>query len=635
MVPAFFRVSLKRFLWLLFAYGLCRLLFLLWNWPTYQADSLGEVAHAFILGARFDTSAILFTNAFLFLLWMLPTRWLNNPVSRLIDTALFGLINFFFIGFNFIDTEFVNFAGKRTSYDLLFLHSDVERQSVSILLTYWHLFAMLALLTGMLLWFYPRFPKAAPREGRLMGLLWRTAALFLIITGMRGGYQFKPLSPVNAYFNSKHELGLLTLNTAFNMIKTRPSANVEHTRYFGDDREANRILHKLTEPSRPALGLAKSWNVVVLIVESLSTEYTGASGNLLSYTPFLDQLAKKSFSFRSSFANARRSIEGVPAVICGLPTMMEEPIITSDFANDRMDCLPKILGPLGYSSYFLHGTHNGSMHFDTFSHLAGFEHFVGLDEYPKDRPQDLDQYWGVLDEPMLQYAADVIDKAAKPVFLSVFTLSSHHPYYIPPQYKGKFPAGPLEIHESMGYADYSLEQFFKTAESKPWFKNTIFVITGDHTQKSDPNHAEYRTVFGNYRVPVMFYVPGLTGEQVGYDPARITQHIDILPSILDLLGVNRSERLLVGQSVFDRGLEGKAYNFTSYSYWYIDSKVAVDFPRGTEPLRTYTHTNTFDRIETKAADPKFDEALTNLKAVIHYFNVGLVRNNLYQWRDSL
>ena len=134
---------------------------------------------------------------------------------------------------------------------------------------------------------------------------------------------------------------------------------------------------------------------------------------------------------------------------------------------------------------------------------------------------------------------------------------------------------------------------------------------------------------------MFFYVPGLKTEQVGYDANRITQHIDILPSVLDLLGVHLSERLLVGQSVFDLGLVGRAFNYTSASYWYMDASVAIDFGRGAVPLRNFTHTNTFDRVESFASDARFSSALTNLKAVVQYMDVGLVRNNLYQWRDSL
>lgn len=631
MVPSFFKISLKRFLFLLAAYFLTRLLFMVWNWPTFAHDSIGEIAYAFWLGLRFDTAAILLTNAVLFLLWMMPSRWLSNRWVGRVDLGLFALINLICLGVGFVDSEFVKFIGKRSSYDLLFIRDDVERQSFSILFTYWYFCVALVILLVALMWILPRFPRQPQNEKWLAGGLWRFASVFIMFTGIRGGYGFKPINPMEAFFSTKHELGLLTLNTPLNIIKTRPNGKIERTRYFRTDREAILRLKAMTDLSRPPLGVAKKWNVVVLILESFGSEYVGVANNYPGFTPFFDSLAKKSLYFKANFANARRSIEGLPAVICGLPSIMEEPIITSDFSSNRLDCLPKVLAERGYSTYFLHGAHNGSMHFDSFSRLAGFENFVGLDEFPKGNAEDFDHYWGVLDEPMLQYAVKVIDDAPKPVMLGLFTLSSHHPYYIPPKYEGKFPKGDLEIHESIGYTDYSLEEFFKTAATKPWFKNTIFVLTADHTQKS--SHMEYVDLLGYYRVPLIFYIPGL--ESLKVSPDRITQHIDIMPSILDLLGITLNDRLLVGQSIFDQAKPGRAYNYTTGSYWLTDPKMIVELGRPPSPLRVFTHEGTFNRQEKPNTDPQYKEDIEDLKAVLHYMNEGLVGNSLYKWRASL
>jgi len=630
MVPAFFKVSLKRFFYLLAAYNLVRVLFLIWNWSFFDKDTWGEIAHAFVLGLRFDASAILLTNALLFALWLLPSRWLVRRGVRVFDVVLFAIINFICLGASVGDAEFVKFIGKRSSFDILFLREDVERQGFSILFTYWYLVLGLIMLIGALVWLYPKFSDE--REIWWKGALWRLAAGFIIFTGIRGGYGFKPINPMEAYFSTKHELGLLVLNTPINLIKTRPNGKIERTRYFNTDREAIVRLKSMTDLSRPPLAVSKQWNVVVLILESFGSEYVGVANDYPGFTPFFDSLARKSIYFKENFANARRSIEGLPAVICGLPSIMEEPIITSDFSSNRMDCMPKILEQHGYSTYFLHGAHNGSMHFDSFSRLAGFEHFVGLNEYPKGNPDDFDHYWGVLDEPMLQYATKVIDEAPKPVMLSVFTLSSHHPYYIPPKYAGKFPKGDLEIHESIGYTDYSLQKFFETASKKPWFNNTIFVLTADHTQKS--SHMEYVDLLGYYRVPLIFYIPGLDMQKLGVSPERITQQIDVMPSVMDLLGITIPDRLLVGQSVFDSAKPGHAYNYTTASYWYLEPNNMVELVRP-EPIRTFHHHNTFNRLEVHGEDEQFRDAILNLKAVVHYMNEGLSDNSLYRWKESL
>jgi len=627
--PEFVRVGLKRFIWLLGAYFISRLFFLVWNYGMFQEDSAGLIARAFMHGVVFDIAAIFFSNAILILLWLLPARLLAQRSVALLDRVLFTIVNFIAVGLNFIDVEFVRFIGKRFSYEYLSMHQDVEEQSLSILLGYWKFLFALVILMGILVWRYPKF-KDVTKEHWFSGIVWRVVAIALVVLGMRGGFGFKPLHPMDAYFVNKSEIGLLTLNTFFNVIKTRRDEEIVTQKFFPSNAEAFANAKALSEPTRPPLGIAKNFNVVVLVVESLSTEDMSAANPYPSYVPFLDELAKKSYFFKYNYANARRSIDGVPAVMCGLPALMPESIVMSEFMGDRLDCLPKILKPYGYSSWFLHGAHNGSFHFDTFSNIAGFDHFVGRNEFPYRDEKNFDPYWGVLDEPMLQYAVEVIDKAPKPIMLGVFTLSSHNPYWVPPEYHGKFRSGDNPIYEAIGYTDYSLRRFFEVAATKPWFNNTIFVISGDHTHAT--SKPEYMTDRGLYRVPLFIYVPGLK-EKPEVPPDRITQHIDALPSVMDLLGIKLPERFLLGQSVFDKGLTPRAYNNLFSSYWYMDEKTYATYDRANKTGHIYDHVRGEHLKERPLSS---DEAfrmpeIQNLLSVAQYFDQGLINNNLYEW----
>lgn len=636
MAP-FLRRGLVRIALLMVLYTLCRVLFLFWNWPQYSNIPASEWLWAFIYGLRFDLSAIVFTNAVVMVLWLLPAAVFSGRWFSWLEIAVFFVINWICIGSSVVDAEFVNFIGKRSSYDMLLIQQDLKQHGFSVIATYWYFCLALTLTIVALCWLSPKMQGVTESPTWLGKIGWRIVAIVLLVTAARGGYQFKPLSPMHAYFSTRHELGLLTLNTPFNVIKTQPKHQVERQRFFATDKEAIEHLNKITKLSRPPLGVAKDFNVVVLIIESLGTEYMGVANDHPGYTPYLDSLAREpgSFYFKNNFANGRRSIEAVPAVICGIPAIMQEPVITSDFSNNRYDCLPNILGRKNYPTHFLHGAHNGSMHFDTFSRIAGFQTFVGLNEYPKNDPEDLDKYWGVLDEPMLQYAVKTLDEAKQPAFVSVFTLSSHHPYYIPEKYAGKFPKGLLEIHESIGYVDHSLKNFFAAAKDKPWFNKTIFVITGDHTQKV--HYPQYHSMLGYYKVPLYIFVPGLKDKKLDFDPERITQHSDILPSIMDLLGVELPDRLLVGQSVFDSKVPGRAYNFNSPNYWYLDPNVYIRMDRTGAVQEMRKHLGRTVLAETKPQPDKklSDEALMNLRSLVHYLNEGLVKNSLYSWRSAL
>ena len=80
----------------------------------------------------------------------------------------------------------------------------------------------------------------------------------------------------------------------------------------------------------------------------------------------------------------------------------------------------------------------------------------------------------------------------------------------------------------------SIGRFFETASKQPWFQNTIFVLTSDHTNMSD--HAEYQTDLGGFCSPIIIYDPS---HPVGEMQDKIAQQIDILPTILGMLGYQK------------------------------------------------------------------------------------------------
>ena len=120
-------------------------------------------------------------------------------------------------------------------------------------------------------------------------------------------------------------------------------------------------------------------------------------------------------------------------------------------------------------------------------------------------------------------------KMKQPFMTALFTASSHHPFAIPEKYAKLFPEEELEIHKCIRYTDMAIGKFFKTASRQPWFNNTIFVLTSDHTNMS--NHAEYQTDLGGFCSPIIIYEPGREPELQD----KIAQQIDILPTVLGML----------------------------------------------------------------------------------------------------
>lgn len=617
----------KIFIRLAYAFGLLqllRVLFLFWNWPLYQSFDRADLIEAFYRSLRFDLSTVVYVYGLWLLVSLIP--W-QNRFWKILNLTLFWLASAGILMNNLIDTEFYQFSRKRLTIDVLLMGSDIGRQSFSMITYYWKLLVAFILLNILTVWFW-RWSEQKFQETKPMN--WRPVIYILLfiplsVVAARGGLQHRPIGPINAYTAKGPELGILTLNSALTFIRSRIAADDVHARYFDNDEDADAIVRQMAESKREPLGWLKGKNVVVIVVESLALEFVGAANNGKGYTPFLDELSKKGLFFTNFFANGRRSIDGLPSVFCALPSMIDEAILTSPFAGNEMLCLPHMLHPQGYSSVFVHAAHNGSMQIDAFSARAGFQKFVGFNEIKNKPYYELSQYdghWGLLDEPMFDVLIDEINQLKPPFLAGAFTLTSHHPYFIPIHLRGKFSKGTLPIHESIGYVDYSIRHFFEVAEKQSWFKDTVFLITADHCTITD--QPGYQDDLGQYRVPLLVYAPGFQWPKEVREN-RIAQHADIMPSVLDLLGYKADRGTKLGVSFFDETVPERAFNKRHPGHWYIDADRKVTWNRETKQSEMYQHTH--GRDFTPVKDERSEEALKALKAFLQRFNSGALHNS--------
>jgi phosphoglycerol transferase MdoB-like AlkP superfamily enzyme len=309
-------------------------------------------------------------------------------------------------------------------------------------------------------------------------------------------------------------------------------------------------------------------------------------------------------------------------LLSGIPSLLPDPFITSDFSSNRIEGLGSVLRREGYTTSFFHGAENGTMYFDSFSQRAGFQHYFGLNEYPQ--KEDSDGHWGIFDEPYFQFAVREIDKMREPFASVIFSLSSHQPFSVPKKYAGRFPKGTLEIHESIGYTDFSLRKFFSEAEKRPWFHHTLFVITADHTTKSD--QASYSDSLGHFRVPIFFYRPG--GKLPLVDIQQVVQHVDIPLSIMQLLGVRPEKWTRFGRSIFSHQPEW-VMNRTEAGYWYLDKDGLIKSDENGGGAEFYTPQGDHVLAVGNSLDEKKKGQLDlRLRALLQYFFNGMIENKL-------
>lgn len=517
------------------------------SFPVLQADDALSITTQ---GLRFDAMTIVVANAPLILLTLFLLPWYNRSWLRWVLSLLFVLANVVLLGLVCIDLPYYGFNGKRLSSDLTGQASAGLRELPAMALNYWWA-TLLFVIATMLVWRWAsefrRQTASGPATVRALPLLLVVAGIFALIS--RGGWQYQGLSPAHASDHVGPAWAPLVTNSAFTFSYSLTEPALRQRDWFTPS-ELDRIM-----PLRYAIhgdSTSQRPNVVLLIVESLGREYLGSLNNTRGYMPFIDSLCGHSLVMTNAYANAERSNKSMCAILAGIPSFTDDAFMNTAYGSNSVEGLGTRMKTLGYNTSFFHGGINGEYKFDSFTRACGFDRYFGKDEFGDDRFYD--GHWGIYDEEFLVWSGDRINELPQPFCAALFTLSSHDPFPVPERYKGKFPTGGQEIHESLGYADMAVRRFFDGIKNEAWFTNSIFVITGDHTFQYNDHPAWYRNPAGRFSVPIIFYAPD--GRFNGMDD-RVAQHLDILPSILDLAGYSGTVNTF-GQSVFQRDRPDRA-----------------------------------------------------------------------------
>ena len=544
---------------------------------------------------------------------------------------VFVLSNCIALLFEISDWAYFPYNFKRSTADVLKMVSrqgDFWSLLPSYLLNYWYvplaagLFIFVLIKANRLI---RRLTPLLPPQPPVNPWLFAGAQLVIMVVvagiaaiGIRGGLQYIPIGLRNAVQVTDSKYVPIVLNTPFSIVTTLMTPSLEEVHYMPDD-DAKQLMPFTHQYSGKAF---VQKNVVMIILESGSKEFTSL-GSGPSFTPFLDSLMGLGFTCTQAFANGQTSAEGIPAILAGMPTLMDEAFTTSNYGTNRITALPGLLGSQGYSSAFYHGGTNGTMSFDIFSDAAGFDQYFGRSEYG--READYDGAWGIRDEPFLQYFAAGLGKLKPPFFASVFTLTAHPPYNLPEEYRKSLPAGPLPVQQCIAYTDMALRKFFATAARQPWYDSTLFVITADHCSPQN-NGGYYGQGMGQYAIPMLFYAPGDSGLR-----GRTTepvQQLDILPSVMQYLGYG-GRFFAFGNSIFAAAEPRYAITYNSEAYQWLESghvlRTAAMKPVGYYAFPADSNSTT-NLLNTAAAGKA--ESMLRLQAFVQRYRQALLHNAL-------
>ncbi|MCX6254693.1 MAG: LTA synthase family protein [Bacteroidia bacterium] len=629
-----FVVLAYRILLIMLLFSFCRIGFFLFNYKMFPGVSISQFITILKGGLAFDISAVVYINMFFILLHIVPLEIRYNDVYQVILKYIYFITNGVAIAMNGMDFVYYRFVDKRATADVFktFEHeTNLVKLFFRFLIDYWPATLFTLFTWFMMVYLYNKVTTKRPEHVNKIGyyavnVLMIPLIIALVIGAARGGYKHstRPITISNAarYVETPRDVAIV-LNTPFSFFRTFDKKALVKFEFF-DNEKLNKLYNPHFIPVKT--GPFSNDNVVIIILESFAREYIGAlnhsldRGTYKGYTPFIDSLLNVSLTFDVSIANGKKSIDAMPSILASVPSL-ETPYTISHYANNQINGLPELLKKKGYYSAFFHGAPNGSMGFDSFARMAGFDDYFGLDQYPE--KTDFDGIWGVWDEPFFKFFGVKLNTFKQPFLASIFSVSSHHPFKVPEKYEGKFKKGPAPIVEVVGYTDFALQELFEEISSTPWFKNTLFVITADHTNESI--HKEFQNNFGSYSIPIIFYKPGSDLKGI---KKRIAQQIDIMPTVLGFLNYDE-EFIAFGNNLLDDSNESFAFN-TSGSTYHLYMRDHILEMIDNKPIGLFNYRkDIFLERSLIGKNPELQLKMEDkLKAIIQTYNSRLIDNNM-------
>jgi len=507
-----------------------------------------EIIKIFSIGLFYDLVAVsYYLIPFIIYLIVIPNKIFNSKIHKLFSLTIYFSVIYSVIFNGFSEYFFWEEFGKRFNFiavDYLVythevIHNILESYPIPLLVT------IILIITSILFYgilkktsFYNEvFTGTISFTKRLkIGAIYLAIPLLLFIVLDK---QTLTHTCKNKFNQELSKNGFYSLFSAFRhneldydefykTLKPKTVFTHLHTLLKREDRTfKNSDIYDITQVVSTSKK-PKNYNVVLIMVESLSAEYMGIFGNKKGLTPHLDLLADKSLFFDNFYATGTRTVRGMEAVVLSLPPTPGRSIVK------RPDCQNKnsaglIFKNLGYENKFIYAGHG---YFDNMNYFFSNNGFKIVDRLEfKDDEITFSNVWGVCDEDLFNKTMQEADKSYehhKPFFSFIMTTSNHRPY--------TYPEGKIDIPSHTGrdggvkYTDYAIDKFLKDASTKPWFDNTIFVILADHNGGSA---GKTSLPVWRYKIPLIMYAPKIISAQ---KVSKLSSQVDLMPTLLNILG---------------------------------------------------------------------------------------------------
>lgn len=507
------------------------------------------------------------------LLTLSPKR--AGSLANLLLNGYFLLVFVLIINLEFATFPFMAQFDVRPNY-LFVEYLEFPREVFAMLFTAYKLHILFSILAiGAFIFIYFNYVKPTFADVFEMGYARRLALLLpvlaLLFLGIRSSFGHRPANISDAMYSSNRLVNEITKNSLYSVgyaiYNEQKHGSGKVIKQYGKmdagealERVRRRLhigagtvtphgqSHPLCRLQQTHFGREHPRNLVILIEESLGSQFSGAFGGEKGITPNLDALSKEGIKFSNLYSNGTRSVRGIAGLVSGIYAIPGKGVVKRNKSQRDFFTIASLLNPLGYHTSFIYG---GESRFDN---MRGWFLGNGFDEIidqPAFKTPSYVGTWGVCDEDLLVRAhetyKDLHSRHQK--FASVvFTTSNHTPFDFPEK-KVQLVNGVPEksVENAIKYADYAIGRFIELAKEADYYNDTVFVIVADHNVR----------VYGDDLVPVnMFHIPAIVLGG-GIEPRiydRLASQPDVLATALDLMGLDVTDPIM-GNSIFSENAE--------------------------------------------------------------------------------
>ncbi len=289
----------------------------------------------------------------------------------------------------------------------------------------------------------------------------------------------------------------------------------------------------------------KKYNIILYFFESTAYSYLNIKIGDKEVTGEMNKLSRNSFFAKNHYANFPLSANALLSVLTSSYDSNSKDPVISVYPDIKLKSITEILKENGYNTALIHTGGLGYAGQNRFLKNRKFDKIIEFKELEKIPPFNNQVGWGLDERALIEPAVNFIkESGSKPYFITLLPVNPHHPYAIPDQKfnitKNMKTSSWSNYLSSLYYSDYALGELIKRLESEKMLDNTLVFIFADHGEAFYQHKGNYNHPFylyeENVHVPFMIYNKKLFPDKIEYE--GITRHIDITPTILNLLKIN-------------------------------------------------------------------------------------------------